>query len=411
MVDKTIFKQLGPGLLYAGAAIGVSHLVQSTRAGAEFGFELFWVIILAHVVKYPFFLMGPLYADHTGHSILDGYKKQGNWALVLFVIVTVATMFAVIAAISIVTGGLAEFLFDIGWTAQSWALVVVFGCMFLLFSGGYSMLEKGMKWIVIILSVATLVTFAFAVKESNFTFSTTLERFDWSNTKNLFFLIAFFGWMPAPMDISVWHSVWRLEKNNINRNALKPTNLDFHIGYFGTAILAMLFLGLGALTLFGSGQELQAGGVAFSAQLIGVYTTLIGQWTLPIIGLAAVVTMFSTSITCLDAFPRSLAVAFELLGEKVALWLNFKSLLVLLTIGAALILVFVLENMRQLVDFATTISFITTPILAFLNYRSFLKLKTERIFILPIWLNIYSVISLIALGGFAIYFLIIRFWT
>ena len=31
---------LQPGLLWAGAAIGVSHLVQSTRAGATFGFAL-----------------------------------------------------------------------------------------------------------------------------------------------------------------------------------------------------------------------------------------------------------------------------------------------------------------------------------------------------------------------------------
>lgn len=32
--------KLGPGLLFAGAAIGVSHLVQSTRAGADFGWGL-----------------------------------------------------------------------------------------------------------------------------------------------------------------------------------------------------------------------------------------------------------------------------------------------------------------------------------------------------------------------------------
>ena len=32
-----VLKRLGPGLLFAGAAIGVSHLVQSTKAGAEFG--------------------------------------------------------------------------------------------------------------------------------------------------------------------------------------------------------------------------------------------------------------------------------------------------------------------------------------------------------------------------------------
>ena len=51
-----IIKKLGPGLLFAGAAIGVSHLVQSTRAGADYGFTLIWALILANIIKYPFFL-------------------------------------------------------------------------------------------------------------------------------------------------------------------------------------------------------------------------------------------------------------------------------------------------------------------------------------------------------------------
>lgn len=52
-----ILKKLGPGLLFAGAAIGVSHLVQSTRAGADFGFSLLWVLILSNIIKYPFFYL------------------------------------------------------------------------------------------------------------------------------------------------------------------------------------------------------------------------------------------------------------------------------------------------------------------------------------------------------------------
>ena len=52
-----LLKKLGPGLLFAGAAIGVSHLVQSTRAGADFGFSLVWALILANIIKYPFFLL------------------------------------------------------------------------------------------------------------------------------------------------------------------------------------------------------------------------------------------------------------------------------------------------------------------------------------------------------------------
>ena len=52
---KNYLQKLGPGLLYAGAAIGVSHLVQSTRAGAEYSLSLIFVIIIANIVKYPFF--------------------------------------------------------------------------------------------------------------------------------------------------------------------------------------------------------------------------------------------------------------------------------------------------------------------------------------------------------------------
>lgn len=48
-------KTLGPGLLFSGAAIGVSHLVQSTRAGADFGLGLLWALLLVNVFKFPFF--------------------------------------------------------------------------------------------------------------------------------------------------------------------------------------------------------------------------------------------------------------------------------------------------------------------------------------------------------------------
>ena len=38
--------RLGPGLLFAAAAVGTSHLVQSTRAGAAYGLTLGILVIL-----------------------------------------------------------------------------------------------------------------------------------------------------------------------------------------------------------------------------------------------------------------------------------------------------------------------------------------------------------------------------
>jgi Mn2+/Fe2+ NRAMP family transporter len=77
----SFWQVFGPGLLWAAAAIGVSHLVQSTRAGADAGFALAWVVIAAVCLKYPFFEFGPRYAAATGESLVEGYARQGRWAL------------------------------------------------------------------------------------------------------------------------------------------------------------------------------------------------------------------------------------------------------------------------------------------------------------------------------------------
>ena len=99
--------------LFASTAIGVSHLVQSTRAGADYGFGLLWAVILANVLKYPFFAYGARYASATGESLIDGYKRKGLWMLWLYVGITLASMFFVSAAVGAVTAGFMHQLFGL----------------------------------------------------------------------------------------------------------------------------------------------------------------------------------------------------------------------------------------------------------------------------------------------------------
>lgn len=56
----------GPGILMATAAIGGSHLISSTQAGAIYGWQLAIMIILANVFKYPFFRFATDYVYDTG---------------------------------------------------------------------------------------------------------------------------------------------------------------------------------------------------------------------------------------------------------------------------------------------------------------------------------------------------------
>ena len=99
---KNLLKAMGPGILFASTAIGVSHLVQSTKAGAGFGFGLLWAILLANLFKYPFFEYGSRYANATGKSIIDGYHQLGRWALWFYFIITIASMFFVCAAVMLI---------------------------------------------------------------------------------------------------------------------------------------------------------------------------------------------------------------------------------------------------------------------------------------------------------------------
>ena len=98
-------KTFGPGILFLSTAIGVSHLVQSTRAGAEYGFLLLGFVILAILLKYPFFEFSSRYANVTGTSIIDGYDRLGKPVLILYLLITIASMFFVTAAVGFVTTG------------------------------------------------------------------------------------------------------------------------------------------------------------------------------------------------------------------------------------------------------------------------------------------------------------------
>ncbi|WP_435255070.1 Nramp family divalent metal transporter [Tenacibaculum sp. A30] len=162
-MKKSLLSLLGPGLLFAGAAIGVSHLVQSTRAGADFGFGLLWALLLVHIFKYPFFQFGPRYAAATGETLLDGYKKLGKGVLISYYILNFATIFTIQAAVTIVTASLAANLFGFSHDLVAWSLAIMLVSILFLGVGKYTFLDNLMKYIIAILTVSTIVAVAIAL--------------------------------------------------------------------------------------------------------------------------------------------------------------------------------------------------------------------------------------------------------
>ena len=396
------FRRLGPGLLFAGAAIGVSHLVQSTRAGADFGLGLVWALLLVNLVKYPFFQFGPRYALATGESLLDGYRRMGKGVLVVYYILNLGTMFTIQAAVTAVTAGIAARLLGIESSAML-SEVVALVCFAVLWRGKYSWLDKSIKIIVLVLSISTLVAVLFALgTKPNLTFTQVMPV----TSSEWVFLIAFMGWMPGPLDISIWHSLWALEKKKINpKTTLKSSLFDFNIGYGVTLFLGLCFIVLGATVLFESGVSFSYSGATFAGQLIGLYTSLMGSGWFVIIAIAALTTMISTTLTTLDASPRVMAHTTTLLNGKYAN--NQLTWMLILTAGTCLIFLVFAAEMGLLVQIATVLSFLTAPFYAAANLALVTSSHMPAKHRPKKWLRVASVLGILFLTGFGVTYLAI----
>lgn len=368
------WQALGPGLLWAGTAIGVSHLVQSTRAGAGFSLTLLWLVLLANAMKYPAFEAGPRYAAATKTSLLEGYRRRGRWALVLFFVLTIATMFTVIAGVTIVTAGMASVLITDALSTAAWSGVLLVFTLALLRVGQFRLLEGFMKAMMLLLTVSTVLCVALLLPQLD---ASKIQFFPLIpadlNPKTLLFICALIGWMPSAIDTAVWQSLWGLEKERVEGIAFTPAraSLDFNIGYIGTALLAGMFVFLGAGVLFGAGHELPASSGGFATMLVDVYASVLGSWARPLILVAAFSTMLSTTVAVTDGFPRALDAAWQRwqgpeqghIGTTRVYW----GALVVSALVAWLIIVQFTGQLGPLVDLATTLTGVTAPVLAVLN--------------------------------------------
>ena len=403
-MKKNIFKSLGPGLLFAGAAVGVSHLVQSTRAGADFGFGLLWVLLLATIFKYPFFQFGPRYAAATGETLLDGYKKLGKVVLAISYAISFLTMFIIQAAVTIVTAGLAINIFGT-FDLFTWSVLITISSMIILLVGKYKLLDGLMKYVILLLTICTLFAVIAALLKNNQAFS--FEQVIPKGTIEITFLIAFLGWMPTSLDISIWQSIWSVEKEKISHQKITPKQaiFDFNVGYIGTIFLAACFLILGALVMHNSEQSFSNKGGVFAGQLIELYTKNLGNFAYVFIAIAALTTMFSTTITALDASPRAMSKANELLFPT-KIKLNYWFWIIVLSLGTFIILKYFSDNMGLMVKIGTILSFLTAPFYAILNYILITGKHTPKEHRPSIYLKILSICGIIFLVGFSAWFLL-----
>lgn len=400
-------KFLGPGMLTASAAIGTSHLVQATRAGAYFGFELLFMVIIINIIKYPFIECGYRYISATGNNILVGYKKLNPKLLFIFLTINFFSSFIAIAAVSYICAGILQAIFTVNISSNHLTIIIIIFTAMMIIIGHYKLLNQIMKYAMLILLFATFIAVLMIIDkpiiESDLYYKKSAFNFEY-----IPFMLALMGWMPGPIELSVWHSLW-LEAHNKNNKKLifKNAKIDFNIGYFITFFTAILFLILGAKTLYISGKEISDNNVIFAQELITTYVNSIGLWSQHIIAIIIAITILSTTMTLIDIYPRTLAVGLKTMQNKLKIsQRNLHIIMILFSSIIAIIIILFTKNFKTLLDIITIIAFLSAPLFAYMNYSLLHKDFIEKKYQPNKYTKLLSQIGLVFLIVFSFIFLL-----
>lgn len=396
---------LGPGILLATAAIGGSHIVASTQAGALFGWQLAWLILLVNVLKYPFFRFGVEYTLNHGESLLQGYQRKGRGYLWLFALLNMLAAVVNTAGVLLLTAALLQYFLPWTLPLSVLCLLLLALCLAILLAGQYRLLDRVSKCIMVLLTLTTLLAAAIAWQQGSQAPVDYVAPSPWT-LASLGFLVALMGWMPAPIEISAINSLWLQQKQQQGQVSKANGLFDLNLGYWSTTVLALVFLALGALVQYGSDQPVELAGAAYTQQFVGMYAKTIGEWSTLLVAGVAFLCMFGTTITVLDGYARTLDQSMQLLGwqrqsnqRSYSLWLLAQA-----SAGFAVILFFK-SALGPMLTFAMSLAFLTTPLFAWLNFSLMQQYQgTAHGISKPMqW---WSWLGLSYLFGFALLFLI-----
>ncbi|MHC4432012.1 MAG: Nramp family divalent metal transporter [Planctomycetota bacterium] len=386
----SFFGKLGPGLLLAATAIGASHLVMSPQAGSLFGFQLLWLVTLTHLFKYHAFEFGPRYAAATGESLIAGYMRvpgPKGWALWILLAGTVAQGVGVLAGVVSIAAAVL-FAFVGQMSLEIYTALVIVTILGFLFLGGYGWLDFLNKIMMTVLFLATAAVLVPAVPPPAVLKNLVVPSIP---PGSIPLIAAILGWMPTGIDVSIWHSLWTLQKHPelVSKGPAGPESsarkldvlrlslTDMRIGYVLSFVVASVFLVIAATFLHGTSRQIA--GVGFAESLAAVYTEQIGSWMYIVFMVAAFSAMYSTTYTVIDGFSRSFAETAATLRPNLRAkwWTKLYWGFVLATASFAYVVVVTVGNPVRLVTIVAILSLCVAPLYYGLNYYCVTRFITQ----------------------------------
>ncbi len=375
--------QLGPGLIWAMVAIGQTHVILATYAGARFGFALLWVILLAHIFTYPVFEYGPRYAVATGESLIDAYTRiprVRTFLIFFFGFLLVTVPFLIIASLVSVTAS----ILHAAWPGVSfgfWCVVITVATGALVFAGRYKGLEVLCIAMSGVLLLATVVAFCLRLPTpADLASSALIPAIPLGSMVTLVALIR----LPTDPATSIMHSVWAVKKRDEwiggegLQAGLRKSLLDLRIGFGFSLLIAIIFVSLGAVVLHPRGVDLE--GVDLAVKLSQIYTETVGAWTFPLFIGVAFIAVWGSYYANVDGVPRMVEQLWNSArGKEQASAISpLRAVYTIAILAGGLLLATVVGRPVFLVLLAVSAGLIAYPLIYILNIYAVTRLIDEE---------------------------------
>jgi Mn2+/Fe2+ NRAMP family transporter len=401
----------------AATAIGASHLVLSPTAGAAYGYALLWLVPFSHLFKYPAFDFGPRFAVATDRSLLDGYARvpgPRGWALWVFLVGTVVQDFSVLAGVLSVSAVVIHFAVPIV-PIPVWSSILGVLAAGLLWSGRFDGLSAFSKGMLTVLAVMTAIAFFHSPPPLAAAIDLIRPRIP---TGSMVLAVAILGWMPTGLDVSVWHSMWALERRSDwivkagpdgdRRRVFRIARIDLGVGYGLSLVLAVMFVCLGVVVLRPTGAV--PSGAEVAVTIARLYTDVLGDWALYPFLTAAFFGMFSSTLGVMDGFPRAfIATARRLWPRSVGSSSRWSWTFLWVCLVLALIEIALLRDPVVLVTVAAVASFLLAPMTYGLNYYCVTRLVDEPTLRPGAWLRAWALLGTMCMSAATALFFYVHF--
>jgi Mn2+/Fe2+ NRAMP family transporter len=148
-------RSFGPGIIIVLTWLGAGDVVDMSIAGANYGYALMWVLVVAIVMRFLFVSLIARYqlCNQHGEGVLDGLARLHHWYAPILFVAAILMGHVYESYMTVGAGEVCRNLFGVGQTWQ-WALFLNGIALLLVFRPSYQRLEWVFKVFLGLLAVS-----------------------------------------------------------------------------------------------------------------------------------------------------------------------------------------------------------------------------------------------------------------